>query len=131
KGPEPEPVRTVEPPQIAEKEVILVDPSQPFYLEAYHKPSLLHPDDAVYDVIQDLMSNGRTSRLYRSLVRDKKIAAAARGLKAFPRHMYPSLFVFYGVATPGHDNREIGAAIREQIELLKTQDVSDAELKMR
>jgi predicted Zn-dependent peptidase len=129
-GPEPEPLRTVEPPQIAEKEIILVDPSQPFYLEAYHKPSLLDPDDAVYDVIQDLMSNGRTSRLYRSLVRDKKIAAAAGGFNGFPGQKYPNLFVFYGVATPGHENREIGTAIREQIELLKTQDVSDAELKM-
>src|SRR5207253_3155154 len=73
----PEPLRTVEPPQNAEREVILREASQPFYVEGYHKPSAHDPDDAIYDVIQDLMSSGRTSRLYRSLVRDKKIAAFA------------------------------------------------------
>ncbi len=101
KGPRPEPLRTVEPPQIAEKEVILWDPSQPFYIEGYHKPGALHPDDAVYDAIQDLLSEGRTSRLYRSLVRDKKVAANASGFNGFPGVKYPNLFAFFAVATPG------------------------------
>ncbi|MGH9388498.1 MAG: M16 family metallopeptidase, partial [Vicinamibacteria bacterium] len=56
KGPKSEPLRTVEPSQIAEKQAVLVDPAQPFYIEGYHKPGTLHPDDAIYDVIQDLMS---------------------------------------------------------------------------
>ena len=51
------------------------------------------PDDAVYDAIADLLSSGRTSRLYRSLVRDKKIAAAAAGFGGFPGDKYPNLFV--------------------------------------
>jgi predicted Zn-dependent peptidase len=84
RGADPEPLRTMEPKQVAEKEVVLIDPAQPFYVEGYHKPEATHPDDAVYDAIGDILSNGRVSRLYRSLVRDKKIAAAAAGFNGFP-----------------------------------------------
>ena len=126
----PAPLRTVEPPQRAERQVVLKDPAQPFYVEGYHRPAHDHPDDAVYDVISDLMSSGRTSRLYRSLVRDKKIAAAAAGFAGFPGVKYPHLFAFFGVPTPGHTPEEIQAAIRAEIERLKTEDVSDAELEM-
>jgi len=59
-------------------------PSQPIFIEGYHKPSAKDKDDAVYDALQDLMSNGRTSRLYRSLVRDKKIAAQTGGFQRIP-----------------------------------------------
>ena len=74
-----EPLVTVEPKQFDERRVTLRESTQPLYLEGYHRPSYLDPDDAVYDVISDLLSEGRTSRLYRSLVRDKKIAAVAAG----------------------------------------------------
>ena len=42
--PRPEPLRTVEPPQIAETVLTLRDPAQPFYLEGYHKPSATDPN---------------------------------------------------------------------------------------
>jgi predicted Zn-dependent peptidase len=126
----PEPLRTVEPPQRAERTVVLRDPAQPFYVEGYHRPDARDPDDAVYDVISDILSSGRTSRLYRALVRDKKIAAAAAGFSGFPGTKYPNLFAFYAVPTPGHTPQEVQAAIREEIEKLKTADVSDEELEM-
>ena len=77
---QPKPVEshTIEPAQNSVRQVTLQDPSQPFYLEGYHRPSYLDPDDAVYDAISDILSNGRTSRLYRSLVRDQQIAAVRR-----------------------------------------------------
>jgi predicted Zn-dependent peptidase len=130
KGEDPEPLRTVEPKQIAEKEVVLVDPSQPFYVEGYHKPEATHPDDAVYDAISDILSNGRVSRLHRSLVRDKKIAAVAAGFSGFPGQKYPSMFLFFGVPLPGKTTGEVKDAIRVEIERLKTEDVTDAELQM-
>lgn len=130
KVPKPAEIRTVEPPQIAEKEIVLVDPSQPFYLEGYHKPSALHPDAAVYDAISDLLSSGRTSRLYRSLVRDKKVAAFSQGFGDFPGSKYPSLFAFFAVPVPGKTTADVKDAIRAEIERLKTEDVSDADLAM-
>src|SRR5690242_19420155 len=99
--PEPEPLRTQEPPQEAVRTVLIHDRSQPLYVEGYHRPDFRDPDDAVYDVLADLLSKGRTSRLYRSLVRDKRIAIAAQG-GSFPGNKYPSLFFFFAAPSQGH-----------------------------
>jgi predicted Zn-dependent peptidase len=121
---------TTEPPQNSERRVVLYDRSQPLYLEGYHRPDYRSPDDAVYDAIADLMSNGRTSRLYRSLVRDKKIAADSAGFTGLPGNKYPHLFAFYAFPLPGHKPEEMAEAIHHEIERLKTEDISDEELKM-
>jgi predicted Zn-dependent peptidase len=129
-GPKPEPLRTVEPPQNAERIVILHETSQPIFIEGYHKPSARDKDDAVYDALQDLMSNGRTSRLYRSLVRDKKIAAQTGGFNGFPGSKYPNMFIFFSISTPGHTPQENRDAIHAEIERLRNEDISDEELAM-
>ena len=121
---------SVEPAQNSERTVVLHDQSQSVYLEGYHRPDYLDKDDAVYDAIADLMSEGRTSRLYRTLVRDKKIAAEAAGFTGFPGSKYPHLFAFFAFPLPGHTNQEIADSIHSEIERLKTQDISDEELQM-
>src|SRR4051794_21815891 len=128
--PKPEPLTAVEPPQNAERKVVLREASQPIYLEGYHRPDYRDPDDAVYDVISDLLSNGRTSRLYRALVRDKKIAVQAAGFSGFPGVKYPHLFAFYSIPVKGHNPAELRDAIHSEIERLKNEDVTDEELKM-
>ncbi|MBZ5561040.1 MAG: insulinase family protein [Acidobacteriia bacterium] len=131
KRPKPEPLVTVEPPQRSEREVVVYDTAQPLYIEGYHKPSARDAQhEPVFDALQDLMSNGRTSRLYRSLVRDKKIAAFAGGFNDFPGNKYPDLFVFFAVPTPGHTPEELRDAIHVEIDRLKNEDITDEELKM-
>ena len=128
-GPKPEPMTTVEPKQFAEKFVTIREASQPFYIEGYHRPDYRDPDNAVYDAISDIFSNGRTGRLYKSLVRDQKIAAESEGFSGFPGEKYPGLFAFYAVPVPGQTPDAMREAIHKQIDLLKTQDVTDEELK--
>ncbi len=128
-GPKPAALRTVEPPQIAEKIVTLVDPSQPVYLEAYHIGDIRHPDQAVYDAIDDILSGGRTSRLYRTLVEDRKIAVQTGSLSGLPGQKYPSLWLAFAIPAKDIGNDEVQAAIRTEIELLKTEDVTDEELQ--
>jgi predicted Zn-dependent peptidase len=128
--PTPDERTTVEPAQNSERRVVLRQTAQPFYIEGYHRPDYRSPDDAVYDAISDLMSNGRTSRLYRALVRDKKIAAFAAGFSGLPGNKYPHLFSFYAVPVPGHTPQELGDAIHAEIERIKKEDVTDDELKM-
>ncbi len=130
KGDKPIDLATEEPQQKSERTVVLREQGQPWYIEAYHRPSFADPDDATYDAISDLMANGRTSRLYRSLVRDKKIALFAGGESGFPGTKYPQLYLFYSVPSQGKTPQDLAAAIHEEIERLKTTDVSDEELKM-
>jgi predicted Zn-dependent peptidase len=120
----------VEPKQFAEKSVVIREQTQPIYIEGYHRPSYRDKDDAVFDAIQDIMSNGRVSRLYRSLVRDQQIAAEAVGESPYPGDKYPSLFFFGAIPLPGHTPAEMRDAIHKEIEKLKTTDVTDAELAM-
>jgi len=126
----PDERNTVEPPQKSERRVVLQEMSQPLYVEGYHRPDYLSKDDAVYDAIADLMSNGRTSRLYRALVRDKKIASDSAGFTGLPGSKYPHLFAFYAFPIPGHTPQEMEQAIRAELERLKKEDISDEELKM-
>ena len=128
--PTPDERTTSEPPQNSERRVVLRQSAQPFYIEGYHRPDYRSPDDAVYDAITDLMSNGRTSRLYRALVRDKKIAAFAAGFSGLPGNKYPHLFSFYAIPVPGHTPPELGDAIHVEIERIKKEDITDDELKM-
>jgi predicted Zn-dependent peptidase len=126
----PDETTTTEPPQDSERKVVLQEKSQPLYLEGYHRPDYMTKDDAVYDAITDLMSDGRTSRLYRALVRDKKVAAFSAGFSGLPGNKYPHLFAFYAFPLPGHTTQEVADAIHVEIERLKKEDISDDELKM-
>jgi len=121
---------TTEPPQNSERRVVLRDQSQPLYLEGYHRPDYRDPDDAIYDAIADLMSEGRTSRLYRALVRDQKIASYSAGFTGLPGNKYPHLFAFYAFPLPGHKPDEMAGPIHAEIDKLKKEDISDDELKM-
>ena len=128
--PQPDETTTTEPPQNSERKVVLREQSQPLYLEGYHRPDYRSKDDAVYDAIADLMSEGRTSRLYRALVRDKKIASDSAGFSGLPGIKYPHLFAFYAFPLPGHTTQEVAEAIHVEVERIKKEDITDDELKM-
>jgi predicted Zn-dependent peptidase len=128
--PQPDETTTTEPPQNSERKVVLKDRAQPLYLEGYHRPDYRSKDDAVYDAITDLMSDGRTSRLYRALVRDKKIASFSAGFSGMPGVKYPHLFAFYAFPLPGRTTQEVADAIHVEIDKLKKEDITDGELKM-
>ena len=128
-APDPDPLRIVEPPQRSERTVTLRETSQPFYLEGYHRPAATDPDNATYDVISMLMSSGRTSRLYKSLVRDQKVAVNAAGFNGFPGEKYPNLFALYAVPSAGHTANDVAGPIHAEIDKLKNEDVPADELQ--
>jgi predicted Zn-dependent peptidase len=126
--PAPPKVTAVEPPQKQTREVTLQLPSQPWYMEGYHRPSVTHPDDVVYGIISRLLSDGRTSRLYKSLVEEKQVALSAQGLSGFPGDKFPNLMLFYALTAPNHSVEEVATALRSEIDRLKTEPVSAQEL---
>lgn len=119
----------VEPPQQQTREVTLQLPSQPWYLEGYHRPAITHPNNAVYEIIGSLLSNGRTSRLYKSLVEKQRLALNAQGFSGFPGDKYPNLMLFYALTAPGHTVDELAVALRQEIDKLKTEPVATVDLE--
>jgi predicted Zn-dependent peptidase len=118
----------VEPKQTETRQVTLQLPSQPWYLEGYHRPGVNHPDEVVYQMMGSILSDGRTSRLYKSLVEKQQVALSAAGFSGFPGDKYPSLMLFYAQTAPNHTVEEVGAALRKEIEQLKSEPVSAQEL---
>jgi len=126
-GPKPEPVETVEPPQRGERRVVIEDPAQPGIMIGYHQPGINHPDNAVFGAIAQIIGTGRTSRLHKSLVKEKKIAVSASAWSGGSK--YPGLFVFSAMPAKGHTGEECEQAIYAEIEKLKTELVSPEELE--
>lgn len=125
-GGKPEPVETVEPPQRGERRVIVEDPSQPCLMIGYHRSAFGHPDSAIFDTITEIVGVGRTSRLYKSLIKEKKIAVSVSAWRG--GNKYPDLFVIFVVPAKGHTNHECEEAVNVEIERLKTELVSPEEL---
>nr|WP_038021729.1 pitrilysin family protein [Synechocystis sp. PCC 7509] len=126
--PSPPKLKAVEPKQTEVREVELKLPSQPWYLEAYHRPAITHPDNVIYGLIGSLLSDGRTSRLYSSLVEKQQLALNAQGFSGFPGDKYPNLMLFYALTAPNKTLDQVATGLRAEIEKLKTEPVSAIEL---
>jgi predicted Zn-dependent peptidase len=98
-------------------------------LIGYHKTSISHPDDVVFDVISDIVGSGRTARLFKALVKEKRVAMSATAFAGTPGYKYPGLYVFYAVPMKGHTNKECEEAIYAEIERLKDEPVTTEELE--
>lgn len=103
--------------------------AEPSVVIGFHKPALGHPDDYVFDVIDAVLSDGLTSRLYTNLVREKRIAASVNSDSNYPGVRSPNLFVISATPLAPHTTAEIEAAIYAEIERLKTEPVSAKELE--
>ena len=84
---------------------------------AWHSPGLLKPGDATMDLIANLLSSGKNSRLYRRLVYDLQIA---QDVAAFQQSQaLGSNFIIMATARPGQDLAKIQAVIDEELDKLR------------
>jgi predicted Zn-dependent peptidase len=128
-APMPPPVITVEPRQEGEKRVTVESPAQPVLWLVYKRPSQRDKDDAVIDVIQEVLSGGRTGSMYRDMVRDKQIALYAAAAATFPSGKYPNLFALVCAPSAGHTVEENEKEIGALLDKLKNEKVDEATLR--
>ncbi|WP_298270308.1 pitrilysin family protein [Geobacter sp.] len=122
------PVATIEPPQVGERRVEVIAAAGPEFLVGFHKPTIGSPDDYVFDVIDMVLTSGRTSRLYRKLVVEKQLATEVSSFSA-PGSRYPNLFVVAATTRAPHTVAEVEQAIDEELERLKKEPVSGRDLQ--
>lgn len=105
-------------------------PDKPRFYLAYHRVANPHPDDEVFDVIQAIMCEGKTSRLYRKLVLEEKRVAAVDCFSSLPGARLDSLFGFFGMPLEGYSNRDIEKIIIAEIERLAKEGPTADELEI-
>src|SRR5262249_8960124 len=123
---EVEPVRTMEEPEFGEQRMTASAETTPEVRVRYHTVADGHKDEPAFLMLSSIL-NGRTGRLYKSLVLDQQVANAA-----FASHSgmkYEGFFEFRGVAKPGKTLDQVEQAIYKEIEKLKTDLVPPRELQ--
>lgn len=132
-GPIPagEPVRDdipQEPEQTAARrlEVRRPVPASVVYI-AFHMGSRLSREATVCDVVSDILSNGTSSRLYQRLVKERTLFSNVNAY--ISGDVDPGLFLVTGHVMEGVSPEEAEAALWRELELLKTEPVSDYELE--
>lgn len=122
------PVAVDEPAQAGEKRVEVIADSEPHLIIGFHKPTLPSDDDYVFDVIDMLLADGRTSRLYRKLALEKQLVTDISTFGA-PGSRYPNLFAISATPRAPHTVAEVEAEIYAELERLKKEPLSEKELQ--
>jgi zinc protease len=125
----PRKISYVEPEQRGERRVFLKKEAElPFIIAAYHVPRFPHEDSFPLDVLQLILSGGKSARLYQSLVYEKKIAlSASADYSGFNRDPY--LFFFFASASPGIPITDVEYAMNREIETLLQSPPSEREIQ--
>lgn len=130
--PDPDPIRTVEPAQVGERRVEVHFDASPLVSIGFHKTAFDGADEPVFMVLDRILSDGRSSRLYKSLVIDQQLCSHV-STSAFPGaetgDLYPNLFIIDAYPKEGVETSTVEEAIYAELEQLATTPVSDRELK--
>lgn len=126
--PPPQPTVT-EPEQHGERRIILKREAQvSFVMAGYRAPTYASADSYALTVLESILSQGKSSRLYRSLVYEQKLALTA-GAEYSLLQADPELFYCFAVVQPGRRAEEVEQAIYREIERLKAEPPSELELQ--
>lgn len=121
------PVAAVEPKQTGERRVEVIGDAEPELLIGYHKPALPDPDVYAFEVLESILADGRTSRLYKKLVEEMEIATDV-STGEVPGSLYPNLFIIAATPRAPHTVREVEEAIYKELDRLRTEPVTQHEL---
>ena len=94
---------------------------------AWPSPPLFEDDDAELDLVADLLANGRTSRLYRRLIHEQRIATELAASQS--SRELASTFQIVATAAPGHTLDEVEHAIHDELKRVIDQGIDEDELE--
>ncbi|PTL81857.1 peptidase M16 [Vitiosangium sp. GDMCC 1.1324] len=126
--PAPEPVRTVEPPQLGERRVVVRKLAQaPLLQMAFHGLRGRDEDAPALDLLVRILSDGESSRLHRRMVEEERVAINVSGYLG--AGFDPSLTWVLVNLPPGGDLGKAEKVLDEELARVVSAGVTDAELR--
>lgn len=118
----------IDPPQAGERRIFVKREAKlPAVVQAYKVPNIRDPDSYVLDVIEGVLASGKSSRLYRKLVREERIALAVDAGNPL-LSVDPDLFMISAECLPGRTTEEAEKAINDEIARLISEPLGEREL---
>jgi len=118
-----------EPEQSGERRLYVRKEAElPYVLSSYKAPNISSEDSYALEVLAGVLAGGRSSRTYRSLVDEKRIALSADASYS-SLEKYPSLFYLDATALPGKSIEEVEKALYEEVEKIKKEPPDEREVQ--
>ena len=125
--PPPPERRTAEPASRGEKTVTVEFDAQPMAYSSWLTVPLNHPDYIVFDVMSEILSGGRTTRLYKRLVEQDQLAVSIWcGILDWRD---TNMFLYGTTPKAPHTAQEVDAAVLDEFEKLKAEPAGERELQ--
>jgi zinc protease len=129
KGKAPHQKKDIDAPQTGMRRVEATREAQlPYVLFAHHVPNLADADSYVLEVIAEVLSGGKSSRLYRSLVQEKQLAIRVDADNP-QLSRDPGMFTVSAQVAPGKEPRAVEEAMSGEIARLCTEELGERELE--
>ncbi len=122
-------VPTIEPEPLAERYVRTREKAQPLLISAYWGgPSFTDPEYLAADALMDILASGRSSRLYTSLVKQRRIATNVSASAGVPGTKYPNLCWFTAAPAPGVSPDTLLNALSAELARIRQKPITSEEL---
>jgi predicted Zn-dependent peptidase len=128
RGEEPPPVLAVEPPQRGERRVEVAWLAEPAVRIGWHIPDVFHEDAPALVILSSILTGGRTSRLYRRLILEDRLATGVFTSMG-PGQRFPRLFQIDATPRSPHTTAEVEKAVYEELARLLEAGPTEAELQ--
>lgn len=129
RGPSPKQILPPEPEQRGERRFLLKREAQvPFVMMGFRIPNYSSDDSYALDLLESILSQGKSSRLYQNLVYEQKVALAV-GAEYSLLQTDPGLFYFYGLVNPGAKVDAVEEALLREVTRLQNEPPSELELQ--
>ena len=127
-GPKPRQVHTIEPEQVGEKRVFVKrEVPTPYLMITYHVPQTGSEDYYALDLLNSILSEGESSRLYNSIIDNQQLALEVGSF--YSEAFDPTLFFFYGICNDGISASKLETAILDEVDKLIKDGISESELQ--
>jgi len=121
-------VKFIEPVQNGAKRIIVHKDSEVEIIAiTFHIPNFSDKDQVTLSAISEILYSGKSSRLYKELVDKKRLVNQVYAYNM--ENIDPGLFIFLASCNPNVKAKDVEKELITQINLLKTQKVTKAELE--